>query len=83
MGLTLPATEWRGRPGLARLIEALGPGNARIVGGAVRDALLGIPTSDVDLATVHSPQRVIELLEAARIKAWRMTPRRAFCVRLA
>lgn len=69
MGLTLPKAAWRERAGLARLIAALGPGNARIVGGAVRDTLLGIDTADVDLATPLSPQEVIDRLEAARIKA--------------
>ncbi len=69
MGVTLPKAAWRDRPGLARLIAALGPGQARIVGGAVRDTLLGIDTADVDLATPLSPQDVIDRLEAARIKA--------------
>lgn len=69
MGLTLPPAAWRERAGLARLIAALGPGQARIVGGAVRDTLLGIDTADVDLATPLSPQDVIDRLEAARIKA--------------
>ncbi|MDB5681105.1 MAG: polynucleotide adenylyltransferase [Sphingomonas bacterium] len=68
-GVTLPAAAWRDRAGLSRLVEALGAGNARIVGGAVRDTLLGIDTADVDLATPHAPERVVELLEAARIKA--------------
>ena len=65
----LPPAEWRDRPGLARLVTALGAGNARIVGGAVRDTLLGIETADIDLATPHDPRVVIQLLEAAGIKA--------------
>jgi poly(A) polymerase len=69
MGVTLPDAAWREHRGLARVVEALGPGAARIVGGAVRDTLLGIDTADVDLATVHAPEQVIDLLEAARIKA--------------
>ncbi len=68
-GMTFAPDDWMARPGFARLIKALGPGNARIVGGAVRDTLLGIETADVDLATTHDPHRVIELLEAERIKA--------------
>ena len=56
-------------PGLQRVVDALGPGNARIVGGAVRDTLLGIDTADVDLATTHAPEQVVDLLEAAKIKA--------------
>jgi poly(A) polymerase len=65
----LPPAEWRDRLGLARLVKALGAGNARIVGGAVRDTLLGIETADIDLATPHDPPTVIQLLEAAGIKA--------------
>jgi poly(A) polymerase len=65
----LPPAEWCDRPGLARLVAALGAGNARIVGGAVRDTLLGIETADIDLATPHDPRVVIQLLEAAGIKA--------------
>ena len=61
-GMTLlPPAEWRDRPGLARLVAALGAGNARIVGGAVRDTLLGIETADIDLATPHDPRMVISL----------------------
>jgi poly(A) polymerase len=37
------------------------------VGGCVRNLLLGRPANDVDLATVHPPERVIERLEAAGI----------------
>ena len=41
----------------------------RIVGGAVRDGLLGLPVADVDLATTLTPDEVITALESARIKA--------------
>ena len=41
---------------------------ARFVGGSVRDALLGRPIGDIDLATPAQPQRIIELLEEAGIK---------------
>ena len=69
-GMTLlPPADWRDRPGLVRLVAALGAGNARIVGGAVRDTLLGIETADIDLATPHDPRMIIQLLEAAGIKA--------------
>ncbi len=68
-GVTLPPATWRDHAGLRRVIDALGAGNARIVGGAVRDTLLGIDTADVDLATTHQPEHVVDLLEAAKIKA--------------
>lgn len=68
-GVTLPDASWRQRPGLDRLVAALGHDAARYVGGAVRDTLLGLPVTDVDLATSHAPERVVELLQAAGIKA--------------
>lgn len=42
---------------------------ARFVGGCVRDALLGRPINDVDIATALPPAQVIERLEQAGIKA--------------
>ena len=35
------------RPGVAALFAALGPGEARLVGGAVRDGLLGVEVADL------------------------------------
>jgi len=69
--LKLSAAKWAKRRGMRRLLEALGAdeGLTRYVGGAVRDDLLALPVSDVDLATRLRPQQVIERLEAARIKA--------------
>src|SRR5438045_1721906 len=56
---------------MERLLDALGAdeGLTRYVGGAVRDDLLGLSVSDVDLATRLAPDEVIKRLEAARIKA--------------
>lgn len=65
----LPDAEWRHWPGLMRLTAALGAGNARYVGGAVRDTLLGLAVADLDIATRHPPQRVVDLLEGAGIRA--------------
>lgn len=65
----LPDADWRSRPGMAELVAALGANEARFVGGAVRDTLLGLPVSDVDMATVLAPDAVIARLEAAGIKA--------------
>jgi poly(A) polymerase len=47
---------------------AAGGAEARFVGGSVRDALLQQRIGDIDIATSASPERVIELLEKARIK---------------
>ncbi len=67
----LPDVEWRNADSLKRVVAALADdrGGPRIVGGAVRDSLLGLPVTDVDLATMMHPDMVIDRLEAARIKA--------------
>lgn len=66
----LPDAEWRTRPGLRRIVAALSAdgGAVKIVGGAVRDTLLGLPVTDVDLATPLLPGEVTRRLEAADIK---------------
>jgi len=64
----LPPVEWTARADLAALIAALGPGQARYVGGAVRDTLLGFAVKDIDVATPLLPQEVIARLDAARIR---------------
>ncbi len=51
---------------LGRVWDALP--NARVVGGAVRDALAGLQVADIDLATPDVPELVIEALVAARVK---------------
>jgi poly(A) polymerase len=42
---------------------------ARVVGGAVRNALIGAPLGDVDVATTARPPEVIRRVEAAGFKA--------------
>lgn len=68
--LTLPDAAWRHRTGLAELTAALGGGNgdARYVGGAVRDTLLGIDVQDVDIATPLRPETVVERVRTAGFK---------------
>jgi poly(A) polymerase len=52
-----------------RLLQALRhDGEARIVGGAVRDVLLSRTIGDIDLATTLLPQKVIEVLGKHGIK---------------
>ncbi|MBA2772255.1 MAG: CCA tRNA nucleotidyltransferase, partial [Sphingomonas sp.] len=71
MDLKLDAKGWRRRRGMAKLLDALGAGDGltRYVGGAVRDQLLKLPVSDIDLATRLRPDQVVERLKAAGIKA--------------
>jgi poly(A) polymerase len=63
--------ELLGRPALGRLLEILDcrGEETRIVGGAVRNALLGRPIADVDLATTATPVEVMARAEAAGFKA--------------
>jgi poly(A) polymerase len=71
MELKIDAAKWRRLRGAARLLDTLGAneGLTRYVGGAVRDELLALPVSDVDLATKLRPEEVVERLEAAKIRA--------------
>ena len=58
------------RPGVARILDVLdGDGEeTRIVGGAVRNALLGRPVSDVDLATTALPEVTVARARHAGLK---------------
>jgi poly(A) polymerase len=58
---------WMRSPETRAVMEALG--DARFVGGAVRNALLGRDVSDVDIATPLTPNAVTKKLEAANIRA--------------
>src|SRR3979409_898005 len=55
----------------ARVLEILdGDGEeARVVGGAVRNALLRLPTAEIDIATTAVPTEVIRRAKAAGIKS--------------
>lgn len=64
--LHIPPPDFVADPALAPVLAALP--EARIAGGAVRDALLGRPVADVDLATPREPDAVIEALTRAGIR---------------
>ena len=61
---------WMVEPATTAVLRALSAGGAeaRFVGGSVRDALLGGPIGDIDIATTAPPERVTELLEKRSIK---------------
>jgi poly(A) polymerase len=67
--LSLP--DWARSPeGLALLAALDAPaGETRLVGGAVRDALIGVAGADIDLATRLTPQQVMARVKAAGLKA--------------
>lgn len=51
-------------PEVLQLIKVL-KGKAYLVGGAVRDALLGLPVTDIDMASPFTPEESTALLEKA------------------
>jgi len=69
MAETMPLAPWLKRNDLRALITALGEGNARYVGGAVRDTLLGLEVNDIDVATPLVPDDVIARLTASDIRS--------------
>ncbi|MEN0118671.1 MAG: CCA tRNA nucleotidyltransferase [Agrobacterium cavarae] len=62
---------WFSKPGLQRIFSLLNAdgGEARVVGGAVRNALMGLPVGDIDMATTLPPHDVVERAKDAGIKA--------------
>lgn len=67
---SLKGEDWLQAAALQKLFGVLeAHGQARVAGGAVRDALLGRPVADVDVATTIPPEEVIRILTAAGIKA--------------
>ncbi len=62
--------DWLKAKPLQALFKALNRdgGEARVVGGAVRNTLLGSKVSDVDLATTHLPQETVRLAKEAGFK---------------
>src|SRR3546814_14632780 len=69
--MKLPPQAWQALPGAGAIMAALdvAAGTSRVVGSAVRDALIGLQVSDVDLAIRLQPGEVVERLEAAGLKA--------------
>ena len=54
---------------MAALEAAGGPGCARFVGGCVRNALIGAPVADIDIATTLKPEDTDRAIRAAALKA--------------
>jgi len=69
--LTLDPQPWMTASETQAIIAALSADGATVqfVGGCVRDALAGRPVKDVDIATADPPDRVLELLAVAGVKA--------------
>src|SRR5262245_3587996 len=68
---SLKDAPWLKRPETARVFAALAAPAAetRVVGGAVRDSLLGLPVREADLARTALPQQVMQLAAKAGLKS--------------
>lgn len=66
----LPDAPWRHAKPAMRVLDLLNAGGeeARVVGGAVRNALLGLPVGELDIATTALPAEVMRRAKAVHIK---------------
>lgn len=73
MSDTMGLRPWMVAPETVAVFDALeaegGAGCARFVGGCVRNALVGQPIDDIDIATTLAPERVVKALKAAGLGA--------------
>ncbi|WP_424928776.1 CCA tRNA nucleotidyltransferase [Amaricoccus tamworthensis] len=62
---------WLTDPSTRRVCDAFSAAGARVlfVGGCVRNSLMGRPVTDVDMATDEVPERVMEIVSAAGLRA--------------
>ena len=69
--MTRLRADWLDWPESRAVCDALGADGHRalFVGGCVRNALLGAPVSDLDIATDATPEETVRLAEAAGLKA--------------
>ncbi|MCC6468543.1 MAG: CCA tRNA nucleotidyltransferase [Alphaproteobacteria bacterium] len=67
----LQPQSWMTAPATRAVLDAIAAGGAevRFVGGCVRDACIGRPVKDIDIATPEPPALVMERLKAAGIHA--------------
>jgi len=69
--LNLKNSKWLVAPSLLQVFDAIEVkgGKVRVVGGAIRNALMGEGVGDIDLCTTLLPEETTQALEAANIKA--------------
>lgn len=67
---SLAGAGWLARPAAQRIFAALDAQGqeTRIIGGAVRNALMGVPVHEIDFATTATPEEVMGLAAAAGLK---------------
>ncbi len=66
---SLARARWLNEPGLQRVFAhvAAAGGEARVAGGAVRNALMGEPLGDIDIANTLAPEDVTAAFKAGGI----------------
>jgi poly(A) polymerase len=73
MSASVADAPWLTAPHVVAVLDALeaegGPDCARFVGGCVRNALIGAPVDDIDLATQLTPERTTAALERGGLRA--------------
>ena len=69
--MSVAGAEWFRRPGVQALFAALNRDGheARIVGGALRNTLLGLPVGDIDFAATALPGEIIRFAGKAGLKS--------------
>ncbi|MDJ0922698.1 MAG: CCA tRNA nucleotidyltransferase [Henriciella sp.] len=70
--MTRLEAEWLTAPASKTVMAALDaarPGGSRYVGGCVRNAIMGRPVDDIDIATQLLPKQTLAALEAAGLRA--------------
>ena len=69
--VSVAGESWFADPALTRIFALLNEDGeeVRVVGGAVRNALMDLPVTDTDLATTWAPEQVMARAEAAGIRA--------------
>jgi tRNA nucleotidyltransferase/poly(A) polymerase len=69
--MRLADSTWLRESALARALSILNGGGeeARVVGGAARNALMGLPLSDIDIATTALPDEVVRRATAGGLRA--------------
>ena len=68
---SLKGERWLERPETEAVLRALitAGHEARVVGGAVRNSLIGLPVTDVDIATTATPEAVVAAAGKAGLKS--------------
>lgn len=69
---SLADAAWLKEPATQEVLSALDRAGhaARVVGGAVRNALMGLPVKDIDIATTATPLETIAAAKAAGLKTF-------------